>query len=64
VKRLAHTLKGSVMNLGADKAADAAHALELPAATADHEKINQSFCVLESEIDRLLPAISNLAEAT
>jgi CheY-like chemotaxis protein/HPt (histidine-containing phosphotransfer) domain-containing protein len=62
VKRLAHTLKGSVMNLGADSVADAAHELELLAARVDHQGIDHRLRVLESAMDRLLPVVSDIAK--
>jgi two-component system, sensor histidine kinase and response regulator len=62
VKRLAHTLKGSVMNLGADSVADAAHELQLLAARVDHQGIDHRLRVLESAMDRLLPVVSDIAK--
>jgi signal transduction histidine kinase/HPt (histidine-containing phosphotransfer) domain-containing protein/DNA-binding NarL/FixJ family response regulator len=60
-KRLAHTLKGSATNLGAQRAADAAHALELLAADSARDRCTQAMETLESEIARMLPAVSGLA---
>src|SRR5262249_49359822 len=63
VKRLAHTLKGSVTNLSADRVADAAHALELQAVDPEHAHISEAWSNLESEITRLMPAVSDIANS-
>jgi signal transduction histidine kinase/DNA-binding response OmpR family regulator/HPt (histidine-containing phosphotransfer) domain-containing protein len=60
VRRAAHTLKGSAGYVGGGPASTAALALETIAATGKLAAAHESFCRLESEIDRLAAALSSM----
>ena len=60
LERTAHTLKGSVGNFGADAASRAALKLERMGRARDLNGVEEAFQVLETEMDRLRPALATL----
>jgi two-component system, sensor histidine kinase and response regulator len=56
----AHTLKGSVSNFGAEAAVAASLKLEAMARAGNLKHVEESFHIVEQEIQRLLDAIGNL----
>jgi PAS domain S-box-containing protein len=63
VRRLAHTLKGSVGQLGAAAAAKAASRLEAMGEKGDLVGAGEAFAVLEDELRRLDPELAGYAPA-
>jgi signal transduction histidine kinase/DNA-binding NarL/FixJ family response regulator len=59
----AHTLQGILGNLGAVRAADAAHEVERAAREGDLHGARESLHRLEAEIERLVPALAALLES-
>ncbi len=62
VERAAHTLKGSVSNFGAEPAFQAALRLERMGRSGDLFGAEEALAALETEIVRLQPALTALAE--
>jgi HPt (histidine-containing phosphotransfer) domain-containing protein len=60
MKRVAHTLKGSVSNFLANDAAGAALRVQELAAAADAQQIDTAIAKLESEVQRLLDDLAAL----
>lgn len=63
VQRAAHKLKGSLLVLAADPASDAAYRLETLGAEGSLDNAATALATLEQELDRLLPALTQLAES-
>ncbi|HEV3384452.1 MAG TPA: response regulator [Gemmata sp.] len=59
VQRVAHALKGSAGYLGGNRTAEAAHKLELIGASRDLTSAYEALPCLETEMDRLLSALSS-----
>jgi len=62
--RLAHTLKGSSANVGANGVSEAAFALERQALSGSMENAVQHIASLEREIERLLPELEHFLNQT
>jgi len=62
--RLAHTLKGSSANVGANGVSEAAFALECLARSGSMENAVQLIADLEREIERLLPELEQFLKQT
>jgi len=60
LQRLAHTMKGSSANLGADRVSQAALALEMQARSEALESAGRLTDVLQAELDRVLPELEAL----
>ena len=61
LQHAAHTLKGSVGNFGAEAAFEAALRLEKMGRAGDLTGIEEAYAALESEMQRLEPALASLA---
>ncbi|MBI3696471.1 MAG: Hpt domain-containing protein [Acidobacteria bacterium] len=62
LERAAHTLKGSAQNFGATAAVEAASRLEQMGRAGDRRGIDKALAALETEIQRLEPALVALAK--
>lgn len=60
LKRLAHTLKNSAQNMGAERAGDVAYQLEKLAGQEETDGIPDALNDLRNEFNRLTPAVSQL----
>ena len=63
VQSAAHKLKGSLLVLAADPASEAAYQLETIGAKGSLDNAAQALSTLEQEIERLRPALTQLAES-
>jgi two-component system, sensor histidine kinase and response regulator len=63
LKRVAHTLKGSVTNFLARDAAAAALRVERSASAPNADDLNQAIAVLDAEVQRLTAALEVLVAA-
>lgn len=63
IQRAAHKLKGSLLVLAADPASEAAYRLETLGAEGSLDNAATALSTLEQELDRLLPALTQLAES-
>lgn len=61
VRKAAHKLKGSLVALAAGPASDAAYAVERLGAEGHLDRAAEALRALEAEIDRLRPALSEVA---
>ena len=62
--RAAHTLKGSAQNFGATGAVEAAFRLEQMGRAGDLTGVDEALAALETEMQRLEPALVSLATKT
>lgn len=62
LQQAAHAIKGSVGNFGAEPAFQAALRLEKMGRTGDLTGVEEACAVLEAEMERLRPALAELAE--
>lgn len=62
LERTAHTLKGSVGNFGAEAAYQAALRLEKMGRSGDLTAVEEALGALESEMERLRPALATLGQ--
>jgi CheY-like chemotaxis protein/HPt (histidine-containing phosphotransfer) domain-containing protein len=62
LERSAHSLKGAASNLSAQPAAAAAQQLEKDAKQANAESAKASLLAVEKEVDRLLPALTDICQ--
>jgi PAS domain S-box-containing protein len=62
LERSAHSLKGAASNLSAQTAAAAAQKLERDAKQANAESAKASLLAVEKEVDRLLPALTDICQ--
>ena len=60
ITRAAHTIKGSVANFGSAACVQAALRLEKMGEENDLQHADKAFHTLESEIERLIPALHQL----
>ncbi len=60
LERLAHTVKGSAANLGANDVSKAASALEKKARAGDLGNTVEQIAALEREVERLMPELESL----
>src|SRR5208282_3604541 len=60
LERLAHTVKGSAANLGANDVSKAASALEKKARAGDPSDTVEQIAALEREVERLMPELESL----
>lgn len=58
IKRTAHRLKGALVSLAAKPSVDAARGLEMYGATRDLEGVDAALAQLDTELRRLIKAIS------
>jgi HPt (histidine-containing phosphotransfer) domain-containing protein len=54
-----HALKGAMLNIGAESAAEVAGQLELRSQVGSFEQLSESLTCLKNEMDRLVYALSS-----